>query len=752
MAGRLRVAILVAIGLPASHEPLFGQSLRPYSETCELLSQARREATSGRIGAAVRLIEPLADGRAPVSGCEEPPPPEAAVFEMARLFERAGHLHEAVGLYRRLESGVLSDEALYQEGHVLLRLGDVEAARAALGRVSRDSARFVEARVALADALAREGRAALAVAALRELLRRDLIARDVGRVRLALARALDASGEREAARDQALDAYLHADGDRAADVAARVLADLGHPVRRVERILRRVVRGEAASLKSLARPRARRGLRALDPGLADLAIGATHLKVRRDAGGAARALEQARHAARDPTVRACATAMLAEARVRADDDPGAVEAYRAIRSEFPGRLVAARAAVAEARALIRLRDLDAAGRLLGDLERSHPFSGLDLQVLWLQALVALMGSDRGHALAPLEEASRRLDAGDGVLFGLAERLRYFRGVALWEAGRREEGAGEFRRVARGFPHSYYGVLAVMRLREEGEDGTSSKVGGIADRARGPVILWRLGERTAALAEMKARAHRGLLHEADLKVLAAMLVEGRPERVAMSAQRYLRGWPGPGDHGLFEAAYPRPYAKVVSEVAGETGVDEAFLHAVMRAESGFNPSARSPAGAVGLMQMMPATARVVAGKLLGDARLARGLRNPKVNVRLGARFLAELQTHFRGHPPLVLAGYHAGAGAARRFHERLSALPTDVFVEAIPFSQTQAYLKRVIALAAGYRAFYGDPGNGPFEVPLRVPDSLGPFMEPPRKTPLARVGSTPFLRPAGGARR
>lgn len=745
------VAILVAIGLPASPGPLFGQSLRPYSETCEVLSLARRVAAS-HLRAAVRLIEPLVDGRVPVSGCEEPPPPEAVTFEAAGILERGGHLREAVGLYRRLESGVLSDEALFREGQVLLRLGDVEAARAALGRVSRDSARFVEARILLADALVREGRAVLAVAALRELLRGDLVARDVGRVRLALARALAASGEGEAARDQALDAYLHADGDRAADEAARVLGDLGHPVRRVERILRRVVRGEAASLKALARPRARRGLCALDPGLTDLAIGAVRLKARRDAGGAARAFEQARDAARDPTVRACATGMLAEARVRADDDPGAVEAYRAIRSEFAGRLVAARAAVAEARALIRLRDLDAAARVLGDLERSDPGSGLDLQVLWLRALVALMGSDHGCALAPLEEASRRLDAGDGVLFGLAERLRYFRGVALWEEGRREEGAGEFRRVARGFPHSYYGVLAVMRLRERGENGTSPAAVADAERARGPVILWRLGERTAALAEMKARAHQGRLHEADLKVLAAMLAEGRPERVAMSAQRYLRGWPGVGDRGLFDAAYPRPYAEVVSEVAGETGVDEAFLHAVMRAESGFKASARSPAGAVGLMQMMPATARVVAGRLLGDARLARGLRNPKVNVRLGARFLAELQTHFRGHPPLVLAGYNAGAGAARRFHQRLSALPTDVFVEAIPFSQTQAYLKRVIALAAGYRAFYGDPGKGPFEVPLRVPDSLGPFMEPPRKTPLARAGSTPFLRLAGGFRR
>ncbi len=750
MARQLGVAVFVAFGLPASCGSLFARSLRPYSETCEVLSVARREAAAGRVETAVRLVEPLANGRGLAPGCEEPPPPEAVTFEAAALLERAGRPGEAVRLYRRLESGVLSDEALYRQGQVLLRQGDVEAARAALGRVSRDSARFVEARAALSDALAGEGRAALAVEALRELLRGDLVARDVGRVRLAMARALTANGQREAARDQALDAYLHADEDRSANEAARVLRDLGSPVRPVERSLREVVRGEPASLKSLGGPRTRKALRALDPGLADLVAGVARLKVARDAAGAIGLLERARDVARDPDIRAWATMMLAQARVRADDDPGAVEAYRAIRSEFPGRIVAARAALAEARALIRLRDLDAADRVLGDLGKMPPENGFDLQVLWLRALVALMRSDPRRALSPLDEACRRLDAGDGVLFGLAERLRYFRGVALWEAGRRDEGVQEFRRVARGFPHSYYGVLAVMRLREVGEDWPRTEVGATAERAGGPVILWRLGERPAAVAEMKARAHQGRLQEADLRVLAAMLAEGRPERAAMSAQRYLRGWPGPGDRGLFEAAYPRPYAEIVDQVSREMDVDRALLHAVMRAESGFDPAARSPVGAVGLMQVMPATARVVARRLLGDARLARGLWSPKVNVRLGARFLAELHTHFRGHPPLVLAGYNAGAGAARRFYQRLSTLPTDVFVEAIPYAQTQAYLKRVIALAAGYRALFEDATKGPFEVPLRLPDSLGPFMEPPRKTPLAWAESAPFL--AGGGRR
>lgn len=739
-------ALLVPLGL-------LGQDLRPYAETCGIVSQARREAASGRFESALELLRSLASAPVSVRDCPEVAP-EAALFEAARLSERAGRWREVVALYGRIENSVLSDEALYRAGMVLLQRGDVEAARAALGRVSRDSARFVEARCALADALVREGRAPLAVAALRALLRGDLVPADVGRVRLALARALRATGDVEAARDQALDAYWHAPGERGAREAARVLRDLGHPLRASERHLRRIVRGEASSLKGLLGTRAAKVLRAADPGLPALALGAFRLKVLRDAEGAIRALEQARLEAEDREVRAWASWLLAEAQVRADDDPGAVATYRAIRSEFAGRLIAARAGVAEVRALIRLRDLQGAAHVLADAGEPGLGSGLEIQVLWLWALVSLMRSDAAGALVPLDEAARLADAGDGVLFGIAERVRYFRGVALWEVGRREEAIREVRRVARGFPHSYYGVLAVSRLRQWGENAASLQTMRLPARTRGAEILWRLGERAAALAELKSRAHQGRLHEADLKVLAAMIARGRPTRIAMSAQRYLRGWPLDGDRWLFEAAYPRPFQDLVVEAARETSMDEALLHAVMRAESGFNPSARSPMGAVGLMQVMPATARIVARRLLGDARLARGLWNPKVNLRLGARFLAELQTHFRGHPPLVLAGYNAGAGAARRFYQRLCCLPTDVFVEAIPYSQTQAYLKRVIALAAGYRALYGDAASGPYEVPLRLPDSLGPFMEPPRKTPLAdaqpaRDGSPALAGLAGG---
>ncbi len=730
----MRDAAIILFGTLATwfSPVVLAQDLSPFAERCEALSLARRLVASGQVEPGLELLASVEHG--PTSRCQEPPPRDALLFEAARLLARAGRHAEAAAQYRRLERGVLSDEALFQEGLAWLNLGDVWAARAALGRVSADSARFVEARVLLADLLVREGRAAMAVAALRDLLRQDHVPREVGRVRLALARALFASGERDAAWDHALDAYLHAEEGEPEEEAWQVLRDLGRPVRDLDRVLRRVVRAD--SRRPSAGKGKRLGLDALDPGLSFLVNGVMRLKVSRDPEGAVRALGKAREAARDPLVRAWATFFLAEAYVRADDDRRAADAYRSLRRDFPGWVLAARAAVAEARALIRMRELAAARAVLDGATRDVSGCGLEMQALWLQALASLMGSERSRAEGPLEKAARLLDAGDGVLFGLAERVRYFLGVVLWEAGRQQEGVQEMRRVARGYPHSYYGVLAVMRLREWGEEWAPPSGVSRADRSVGPLLLWRLGDRATAVAEMKARAHRGRLHEGDLKVLSAMLAQGRPERLAMAAQRYLRGWPGEGEQWLFEAAYPRPFQDLVEEAARETGVDKALLHAVMRAESGFRASARSPAGAVGLMQVMPTTARVIARRLLGDERLARRLWSPQVNVRLGARYLAELETHFRGHPALVLAGYNAGAGAARRFYERLRDLPTDVFVEAIPFSQTRAYLKRVIGLAAGYRAVAGESGQKVFEVPKSLPDTLGPFMEPPRRGPLA----------------
>ena len=238
--------------------------------------------------------------------------------------------------------------------------------------------------------------------------------------------------------------------------------------------------------------------------------------------------------------------------------------------------------------------------------------------------------------------------------------------------------------------------------------------------------------------MSARASAGLLDEASARVLAALLADPSLGDGRMRVREYLRGPKAEGDESLGDAAYPRPFGEEVAAATAESGADPALIYGVMRVESGFHPRARSPKGAVGLMQLLPASAKRVATMVLGDGKVARGLRRPGNNIRLGAAYLAELVRHFRGHLPLALAGYHAGPGAARRFLRQLGHLPTDLFVEALPYASTAGYVKRVVSFAAGYRSLLDpDRRKGPLTLDPQVPRSLGPFMERRRPEPQAQ---------------
>ncbi|MBM4395210.1 MAG: transglycosylase SLT domain-containing protein [Deltaproteobacteria bacterium] len=754
----LAVAALLALAATpaAADEPACETvALQPWTATSPAFAAAMSAARAGRYEAAAGALEALLDA-GPVPGA----PPAAGIrYALGRVLESAGRPLDALPWYERASRSEIADEALYRAGLVRLATGDVAGARVAFAGISPASPDWIEARLALADALVREGRAALARVVLRDLFRDDLTPRDTCRARLAVAAAATAAGDLPAARARALAAYLFAADADLATAAARTLAAAGSPVTPARRVLRRLVQAVPGDLAGLRRDRS---LARMDKGLPGAARGAWLQVVRKDLAAATRAFAEAADAASAPEVRAFALHSLGSALASSGDDREAsarMEAAIAVEPEGP---FAAPALVGRARSLMRLSDWDRATAALDRVAAEHPESGLEARARWEIALVALMAGRADVALARLDEAAARLDSGRGVLFGLAEKVRYFRAVALDRLDRRGEAVDEVRRVARGYPHSYYGVLAASRLLEwSGERPARPGVAaGQADDtrrgpfslpvcadARGAMTLWRLGYGSEGLDALKARARQGLLDEPGLAVLAALVAQAsaRAPRVAMYAREYLRGLPDDRTAALFGTAYPKPYETAVAEAAGATGADPALVHGVMRAESSFDASARSPAGAIGLMQVMPATGRLVASRILEDPKLGRAIWAPGRNVLLGTAFLAELDRHFRGHLPLVLVAYNAGPGAARKFWKRLKDLPTDVFVEAIPYPVTGAYVKKVIGFAAGYRAVHGDAavgpdppgseaGRGPLLLAPRLPDSLGPFLERRRGVP------------------
>ena len=201
---------------------------------------------------------------------------------------------------------------------------------------------------------------------------------------------------------------------------------------------------------------------------------------------------------------------------------------------------------------------------------------------------------------------------------------------------------------------------------------------------------------------------GLEDPQERSALAALAVEldelWLSVRVAkVSARRGAR---------LEQFAYPKD---ALPKTKGpKTSIERALVYAISRQESEFNPRARSHAGALGLMQMMPGTAKQVTKKLGLKYRKSALLDKPSYNVTLGTAFLGDLLDRFNGSYISTIAGYNAGPGRVSQWNKRFGnplkgeVEPVD-WIESIPFNETRNYVKRVLENVQVYRTVFGiDP--------------------------------------------
>lgn len=251
---------------------------------------------------------------------------------------------------------------------------------------------------------------------------------------------------------------------------------------------------------------------------------------------------------------------------------------------------------------------------------------------------------------------------------------------------------------------FYGLLAAEELGRKfvpallgGKIGSEEIASVEADPGlRRALAFFRLDLRTEAVREwnwaLRDRDDRFLLAAADL---------ARRNEIYDRAINTAELARGVSD---YELRFLAPYRQIIEPQAREQGLDVSWVYGLMRQESRFISVARSSAGAQGLMQVMPATGKWVAGKLGLKGYTLSWLRDPDTNVMIGTNYMRIIMEGLDNHPVLASAGYNAGPGRARRWRDS-RPLEGAIYAETIPFDETRDYVKKVMANAVVYGALF-----------------------------------------------
>lgn len=281
------------------------------------------------------------------------------------------------------------------------------------------------------------------------------------------------------------------------------------------------------------------------------------------------------------------------------------------------------------------------------------------------------------------------------------RWRYWKARTLEATGRPTDAGPLYAALRREF--DTYGLFAAWRL---GEAWTppSRKVAEVTPEARAaldalPAFVraeeaWALQYK--GIASLEWRASYDALDPRFRPAMVAMANDwGWHDQAIVTATR----------QSLFDdvpALFPRPWRDPVGAAVALSGTPEEWVYGVMRKESVFKADAVSSADAIGLLQLLPSTAKLVAKRFQRPVPSREQLFDPAINVPLGALHLKELADKYEGRWIMALGAYNAGSRAAERWRPVDGPREADVWIENIPYNETRGYIQRILLHVAAYR--------------------------------------------------
>ncbi len=295
---------------------------------------------------------------------------------------------------------------------------------------------------------------------------------------------------------------------------------------------------------------------------------------------------------------------------------------------------------------------------------------------------------------------KKLTGGDVANY---PREAYWQARSLERAGLPEKSTELLRLLSRKSPHSFYGYLASCMLPGQ------------------PILLSRWippptpdSKNFSRVMEMRIL---GMDDEArlDLPGLASQ-ISGIGEALYLGYlsvelgdyRRAIRmAAPLARINPFFEhLAYPKGFWMLIEKTASREGIEPYLVAAIIREESRFDPDAYSRAGAMGLMQLMPRTAKRIESSAQVNLSGEGDLFLPEKNIPIGSHYLGKLVREFEGNLVFAIAAYNGGESAVQRWIGRTGDIPLDEFIEEIPYTETRNYVKKVLRSYMEYNRLWG----------------------------------------------
>ncbi len=427
---------------------------------------------------------------------------------------------------------------------------------------------------------------------------------------------------------------------------------------------------------------------------------------------------------------------LGRALTNTGEDEEAVNTYLKLLERFPASNLADDSLYRIGRIYFSRQDMEKAMQYFQTAVDKYPESDIISDIYWELGWMQYSLGRYNESLNTFDLMSQRFRGGP-----LEEVSLFWKAKSMQQVGMANESAEAYQRIAGVNPYSYYGFRSIEILNSLGistdfpsfdqdlsplnpdirevipdiydlvdiaKDNQNLPQKKHVSKAKELIFLG-----LDALASTEISASEKEFEESPAKILELstlyLSANDYGSSIGIVRRNYSRlsaNLSGPEKDYFFYLAYPFAYQDLVLSYSDEYGVDPLFILAIIREESNFRQDAGSHAGALGLMQVMPATGAEIASQIGVTEYSPDMLLDPETSIMMGSYYIKRMLDTFDSNIFYALGAYNGGPGAMQSWISRFGQLDIDEFVESVTYIETRTYIKRVIGTYHVYKILYG----------------------------------------------